>query len=120
MVKVKNKVEQTSPFHRKVMQVIKSIPRGQVSSYGRIAELAGKHGGARQVAWFLHSSSRKYRLPWHRVVNAQGKISLPDPHHSQQKRLLKREGVVFTESGKISKEFFFVDKKLRRKITSKK
>lgn len=98
--------KETSEFHQAVIQVIKNIPKGRVASYGQVACLAGKPGAARQIAWFLHSSSRKYKLPWHRVINSQGKISLPDPHYSKQKRLLKKEGIEFSEAQRVDMREF--------------
>ena len=86
-----------SEFTRRVIAIIQNIPKGMVSTYGTIALLAGKPNGARQVSWILHSSSKKYNLPWHRVVNAKGKISLIEPQaYEHQKRLLQSEGIIFT------------------------
>jgi methylated-DNA-protein-cysteine methyltransferase-like protein len=73
-----------------------------VATYGQIAFLAGNHRAARQVAWVLHTSTRKDRLPWHRVVNGQGKISLaPGGGYETQKDLLEDEGVTFGMGGRI-------------------
>lgn len=81
-------------FTRKVIQVIQNIPSGKVMTYGQIAAQAGSPRGARQVARLLHSMSAKYELPWHRVVNAAGTISIQDENYRQmQKELLQREGV---------------------------
>jgi len=94
-----------SAFTRKVIDGIAAIPAGKVCTYGIIALGAGNPTGARQVARVLHSCSRKYRLPWHRVVNKEGKISIPaGDGHERQKRLLEREGVVFGEGGRIDLE----------------
>ncbi|MCG8686883.1 MAG: MGMT family protein [Desulfobacterales bacterium] len=90
------------PFTRKVVNVIKAIPEGKVLSYGRVAALAGNSRGARQVSRILHSMSGKHELPWHRVVNASGQISLPRGRgYELQKALLESEGVFLTVSGKI-------------------
>ncbi len=84
-------------FTRKVLDVIKSIPHGKVISYGRIALLAGNPRGARQVSRLLHSMSEKHDLPWYRVVNAAGKISLPRGQgYELQRALLESEGIVFS------------------------
>ena len=65
-------------------------------TYGLIAKIAGSPRAARQVSWILHSSSGKYKLPWHRVVNAQGKIVLVDEEgQNEQKNRLLKEGVQF-------------------------
>ncbi len=85
------------PFTRNVLAVINAIPEGKVLSYGRVAALAGNPGGARQVSRILHSMSEKYDLPWHRVVNSKGKISLPPGRgYELQKALLESEGVCFS------------------------
>ncbi|MFK8138769.1 MAG: MGMT family protein [Bdellovibrionales bacterium] len=66
-----------SLFFKKSILIIKNIPKGKVLTYGGVAKLAGVEGGARQVSFFLSSSSRKYSLPWHRVISSKGTISLP-------------------------------------------
>ncbi|MBU0519348.1 MGMT family protein [bacterium] len=89
-------------FTQSVIDTIKHIPQGKVASYGQVAAIAGFPGAARQVVWVLHTSSEKEDLPWHRVINAQGKISLkPGSGHEQQKSLLEQEGVRFDASGTI-------------------
>ncbi|HUV29619.1 MAG TPA: MGMT family protein [Acidobacteriota bacterium] len=86
-----------SSFHERVKAAIKSIPRGRVASYGQIATLAGNPRGARQVVRVLHSSSSKDKLPWHRVINRLGKISLkPSRGYELQKALLQDEGITFS------------------------
>lgn len=88
-------------FTANVIKIIQNIPEGKVMSYGQIGKFAGKSRGARQVSWILHSMSKKYHLPWHRVVNAQGKISHTG---SEQKELLLMEDVEFDLYGKIKME----------------
>jgi len=86
----------TTDFHRRTVDVIKKIPRGRVATYGQIAALAGDPRAARQVVRTLHSSSDKEKLPWHRVINSQGRISLPPGRgYELQKSLLEKEGVKF-------------------------
>ena len=70
-------------------------------SYGEVARSAGLANGARMVARILHSSSERHDLPWHRVVNSQGKISLPDEAYQLQKSLLLEEGVEFDQNERI-------------------
>ncbi len=82
--------------------MIKKIPRGKVATYGQIATMAGNPRAARQVVRILHSSSRKDRLPWHRVINSKGRISLePGSGYETQKLLLLKEGVQFDENDTI-------------------
>ncbi|MBU1342451.1 MAG: MGMT family protein [Proteobacteria bacterium] len=85
-------------FTKRVLLVMANIPEGKVLTYGRVAALAGKPSGARQVSRLLHSMSEKYHLPWHRVVNSHGKISLrPSQGYELQKALLESEGVEFSQ-----------------------
>ncbi len=86
-----------TPFTQNVVDIIKNIPEGQVATYGQIAALAGQSRGARQVSRLLHSMSKKHNLPWHRVVNAKGRISLPPSSgYELQKALLESENIVFS------------------------
>ncbi|QUL55532.1 MGMT family protein [Paenibacillus tritici] len=94
-----------TPFTRKVILIIQSIPEGSVMTYGGVARAAGSPRAARQVVRILHSMSRKYRLPWHRVINAKGMISLTeDESASLQQLYLAGEGVVFDERGMVDLE----------------
>lgn len=88
-----------NPFTLKVVQIIRSIPSGRVMTYGQVARLAGNPRAARQVARILHSLSRTEQLPWHRVLNAKGEISLEG---EEQQLALEAEGVVFDRAGKLS------------------
>ena len=89
-------------FTIRVKKVLKRIPRGQVATYGQIAEMAGSPRGARQVVWILHSSAEKEKLPWFRVVNSGGKIALQrGDGYELQMSLLEREGVRFSINGLI-------------------
>ena len=89
-----------------IVETIKAVPFGRVATYGQIARWAGFPGHSRQVARTLHSSSKKYDLPWHRIINSQGKISLPEPGYSRQMELLKDEGISFSDAGKVFLEEF--------------
>jgi methylated-DNA-protein-cysteine methyltransferase-like protein len=98
-----------SPFTEEVIKIIQAIPAGKIASYGQIALVAGNPRGARQVSRILHTCTKKYNLPWHRVVNSQGKISLKDEGFERQYNLLKQEGIEFGLSKTINfKEFGFL------------
>ena len=84
--------------------MLAQIPKGKVCSYGELARLAGV-GHARQACYYLRKLPSDTRLPWHRIVNAQGKISNFGNASKQKKRLLK-EGVEFTQAGRIPKSCF--------------
>ena len=87
-----------SDFTEKIIQIIKNIPKGKVLTYGFIAKLAGNPRAARQVSWTLHSSSKKYNLPWHRVINSKGIIAFKSiEDRNYQKNLLEQEGITFSD-----------------------
>lgn len=92
-----------SPFTRNACKVIRSIPRGRVATYAQVAALAGNHRAVRGVVWILHSSSDPRRLPWHRVINSRGAISLPYGRGFEEQRgKLIAEGVEVSRAGRIN------------------
>jgi methylated-DNA-protein-cysteine methyltransferase-like protein len=94
-----------TPYTERVIEIIRSIPEGKVMTYGQISRLAGSPRGARQVVRILHAMSKKYKLPWHRVVNAKGEIAIPDDEGSElQSFLLQAEGVELISDRLISLE----------------
>jgi methylated-DNA-protein-cysteine methyltransferase-like protein len=96
-----------SPFTRKAKEVIRAIPRGRVATYGQIAALAGRERAARGVAWVLHSSSDAAALPWHRVINCRGGISLGRGRgFEEQKKRLAAEGVAVGRGGRVNLKRF--------------
>ncbi len=86
---------------KRIIEVIRGIPEGHVLSYAELGRRAGFGNGARMVARILHSSSEKRKLPWHRVVNSQGKISLTDDAGELQRALLQSEGIEFGPGDRI-------------------
>jgi methylated-DNA-protein-cysteine methyltransferase-like protein len=105
-----------TPFTKKVMAIVKKIPRGKIASYKQIAELAGKPQGARGVGWILNACGRPYKLPWQRVVNSKGKISFPKhtKEYREQKKLLSQEKVKFSPNDAIAFEVYGWNKKSRK------
>lgn len=94
-------------FTERVKLLIKAIPRGKVSTYGQIAAFAGDPRGARQVARILHSCSEKDNLPWYRMINRMGRISLsPGNGYELQYSLLHKEGICFKLDGSIDLRIF--------------
>lgn len=85
------------PTLLKVWATAKAIPRGRVTTYGGLAAAAGFPRGARLAGWALRNTPPKMALPWHRVLNAAGKISFPPRSRParEQRRRLEAEGVVF-------------------------
>lgn len=102
---MKTKIQWTSKtpsFIQRIKDILKKIPRGNVATYGQIAALAGNPRATRLVVWILNSSSQKDRLPWHRVINSKGQISLkPNYGYEIQKELLQKEGVNFDKNDTI-------------------
>jgi methylated-DNA-protein-cysteine methyltransferase-like protein len=80
-----------------IWETVKQIPKGKVATYGDIATLSGLSGQQRLVGYALHNLPPKSNVPWQRVINAQGRISLPrrTAGYRRQKKLLEKEGVVF-------------------------
>ena len=98
-------------FSERVIASIRSIPRGRVATYGQIAHHAGNPRAARQVSYILHSSSRKEKLPWHRVVNSKGGISLKKGYgYERQKQMLIDEGIIFDNEDRIDLKRYGVEK----------
>ncbi len=96
--------------NQRVWRTVAQIPAGRVASYGQIAQLAGLVGrsAARQVGYALAALSADGEIPWHRVVNAAGKISArSDPDRPDyQRSLLAQEGIEFGLQGIIDLERF--------------
>jgi methylated-DNA-protein-cysteine methyltransferase-like protein len=94
---------ETPTTYQLIYATVRNIPKGRVATYGQIAELAGLPRQARLVGYALHSLPSRNTVPWHRVVNAQGKISLRSEGGAAtvQAQRLKREGVRFNDRGVI-------------------
>lgn len=103
--------DETSRWER-IYAVVRRIPRGRVATYGQVAALAELPGHARQVGYALHALPDGSSVPWHRVVNAKGEISLrggvPGSVLPQRFRL-EDEGVEFDERGRLSLKRFAWD-----------
>jgi methylated-DNA-protein-cysteine methyltransferase-like protein len=84
--------------------VIRRIPRGRVATYGQIADLVGIPRQPRRIGYALSALSEDSGVPWHRVLNAEGKVSLRSETgvESLQRRLLRQEGVVFDANARVS------------------
>jgi methylated-DNA-protein-cysteine methyltransferase related protein len=92
-------------FTERAIDVIRNIPEGKVMTYGQIASLAGSPRGARQVVRILHSMSKKYHLPWHRVINSKGEIGIRDDESfHEQVFSLQSEGVEIVSNRFINLE----------------
>ena len=101
-----------TPFTRMAKDAIRAIPRGRVATYGQTAALAGRERAARGVAWILHSSSAAAGLPWHRVINGRGGISLGRGRgFEEQKTRLVTEGVEVGRGGRVDLKRFLWEPK---------
>lgn len=98
----------TSGGHEAIYRVVRRIPRGRVATYGQVARLAGLPRQARRVGYALAALEGRDDVPWHRVVNAQGRVSPRSSGDSahRQRELLEQEGVVFDERGRLSLETY--------------
>jgi methylated-DNA-protein-cysteine methyltransferase-like protein len=86
----------------RIYAVVRRVPRGRVATYGQVARLAGLPNGVRQAGYALHALPPHTAAPWHRVLNASGRISLRDVAGAvTQRLLLEREGVRFDASGRV-------------------
>jgi methylated-DNA-protein-cysteine methyltransferase related protein len=88
---------------------VRRVPRGKVATYGQIALLAGLDGQARQVGYAMAALPPSSAVPWHRVINAQGRVSMRSGGAGgsiiQQQRL-EREGIVFGDGGRVALAHF--------------
>src|SRR6185295_11045124 len=89
--------------HQEIHDVVRCIPRGRVATYGQVAELAGIPGQARRIGYALSALPEGSPVPWQRVVNAKGEISIRS-HAGAEKlqfKLLRQEGIVFDKNKRI-------------------
>ena len=88
-------------FHSRILSLVGRIPPGRVMTYGQLALLAGTPGAARQAGFVMNGLMGGTDLPWHRVINAQGRVSTHKVGFGDmQEGLLRAEGVVLDESGR--------------------
>lgn len=95
--------------YEKVYAVVRRIPHGRVTTYGTVARLAGLGAHARLVGYALSNLPDGTTLPWHRVINAHGVLSLERARSASgttQRIRLQREGVVVNAGGKVSLQRF--------------
>lgn len=89
--------------YQRIYRVVRRIPKGRVATYGQVASLAGLAGHARQVGYALHALPQGTIVPWHRVVNAAGRISPRATPGGElvQRILLEREGIPLDARGTV-------------------
>ncbi|MEN8209821.1 MAG: MGMT family protein [Candidatus Fermentibacteria bacterium] len=94
-------------MYERIYAVVKMVPPGKVATYGQIARIAGRCS-ARNVGYAMSSVSSKSDVPWHRIINSRGKISVRS-HGEEctvQSRILESEGIVFTITRTVDLEIF--------------
>ena len=101
--------EQT--MYQKFYAMVRKVPRGRVATYGQIAKLCGMPRHARHVGYALSAIPEGMKLPWQRIINSQGRISLRLRHWDSgsddlQRILLEAEGVSFDSTGKVNLKKF--------------
>jgi methylated-DNA-protein-cysteine methyltransferase-like protein len=94
--------------YERIYRVVERIPKGRVATYGQVASLAGLYGQARLVGYALAATPDDLDLPWHRVINSRGQVSIRvDPGSDHLQRiLLESEGVRFDSRGRVPLDEF--------------
>ena len=104
-------------FYELVYAVVRLIPKGMVMSYGGVARQAGYPGRARGVGYALHALSAGKKVPWWRVINSAGRISIPDPDGAQTQRdKLMAEGVVVDDDLRVNMRDFDAEMRVYEKL----
>ncbi|VXA57799.1 DNA base-flipping protein [Acinetobacter proteolyticus] len=101
-------VQDTNELHRQILEVIALVPYGKVASYGQIAKLAGLPKHPRLVGYVLKHLDKDSEIPWYRVINSQGRISVTrinEKGENVQQNLLEQEGI-YLLNGKVSLKIF--------------
>ncbi|SDE32818.1 MGMT family protein [Sporomusa acidovorans] len=90
-------------FNDRVYEIVRQIPEGKVASYGQIAYMTGSWRASRAVGYALHNSPHHAKLPCHRVVFKDGRLTTGFAFGGKdvQRDMLEAEGVVFTADGRV-------------------
>jgi methylated-DNA-protein-cysteine methyltransferase-like protein len=96
-----------SGFFKRVYRLVQRVPPGKVTSYGAVARMLEHPHAARTVGWAMHSIPQGMDVPWWRVINSKGCVSLSGKDDaSLQRELLEAEGVEFDERGYVDWDRF--------------
>jgi methylated-DNA-protein-cysteine methyltransferase-like protein len=108
-------VDPSSDRYSRIFATVRRIPAGRVATYGQIAALAGFPGQARQVGYALNTLVEGSDVPWQRVINARGEVSLRSESgwEHYQRHLLEEEGVLFNDAGRVDLNRFRWEPALR-------
>lgn len=107
-IKINMTTQNNNSDHEKILKIVAKVPFGKVATYGQIASEASIRD-ARSVGYALSNLKHKnnHQIPWHRIVNRFGKISLRDNDSVQhQTELLEEEGIRFKPDGSINLDEF--------------
>lgn len=99
-------MNQPDTFQQRIWQIVAAIPAGRVTTYGDVALLAGSPRAARQVGGVLSRLPEGTTLPWHRVVNRHGTISLQGDRLLLQRDALEAEGIEVNDDGQLDLEAY--------------
>jgi len=105
---MKDEGEKQVPLYKRIYALVRQVPPGKVVAYGQIARIVGGCS-ARMVGYAmsaLRDNTTTEDLPWYRVINRQGKISLTGEGYAIQRKLLEEEGVRFDEQNHIDWDTF--------------
>ncbi len=100
-----------------IWKAVKGVRKGHVATYGQIAQICELRGHARLVGYALHNLPPNSGIPWHRIINSKGMISLPvhTGGYQRQKKLLEAEGIIF-KNGKIDLDKYGAGKRTAKKL----
>ena len=98
--------EHDNRLFARIYEIVRQVPPSRVASYGQIAEIVGAGCDARMVGYAMAGTPEGGDVPWQRIVNRQGKISLPGKGGEIQRMRLEAEGVEFDARGRIDMERF--------------
>jgi methylated-DNA-protein-cysteine methyltransferase related protein len=95
-------------FYAAVYRLVAQVPSGKVTTYGQIARWLGHPSAARAVGYALHALPTGSEIPWHRVINAAGRVSSRCDRHYEaiQRALLEAEGIRFSTYGSVDLQRF--------------
>lgn len=112
-----NPVKNYPDLYKSIWKAVKTVRKGRVATYGQIADICGLRGHARLVGYALHNLPVNSGVPWHRIINSKGMISLPlhTGGYRRQRKLLEAEGIVF-RNGKIDLEKYGAGKRQVKKL----
>lgn len=99
-----------------VYRLVKKIPRGRVTTYGELAQALRLPGGARAVGYAMAACPNGRGIPWHRVIGAGGKVRMPEPYASLQRKLLQTERVEMEGARIDLKRFGWSPTKTKRRL----